>query len=95
MSALKGKTFRRTPAPANREEMQIPQHVKELNNRVVLSIDIFFVNGIPLFYMVSQVLCFVTVTHLVDKKVETIYKALRGIVKYYFQRGYKITRLVE
>jgi hypothetical protein len=59
-AALKGKTVRRTPAPVKLEEMQIPQHIKELNNQVVLSIDVFFLNGIPLFLMLSHVLYVVT-----------------------------------
>ena len=38
----------------------------------------------------SCVLCFVTVTHLVDKKLQTIYKALECIVKYYSQKVSKL-----
>ena len=65
--------------------------MRALHNQVTLSIDIFFVKKIPFLLKLSRVLCFGTATHLGDRKIETIYKALESIVKYYFQKGFKIT----
>ena len=46
---------------------------------------------IPFILTLSWVLCIVVVTNLVDRKVSQVYKALEFIVKYYFQKGFRIT----
>ena len=91
IAELKGKTTRKTPAAVVLDIVQIPKEIRELHRRVTLSIDIFFVKGIPFFITLSRNIRFTTVTHLADRRAPTIFKALWGIVLYYFQRGFQVT----
>ena len=68
IAVLIGKTVRSHPGPVKLDVFQIPKEIRELHKQVTLSIDIFYVNKIPFLVTLSRVLCFVTVTHLVDKK---------------------------
>jgi hypothetical protein len=56
-----------------------------------LAADIFFMNKIPFFLTISRNICFTTVTHLKDRKPETIFKAYKAVHLLYLQRGFKIT----
>jgi hypothetical protein len=69
----------------------IPREIRDLHKIVTLSMDIFFVNGIPFLLTLSHNLCFTTITHLADRTIETTYKAFKGIFIYYLQRGFQIT----
>jgi hypothetical protein len=40
--------------------------------------------------MLSQKICFSTVTHLKNRKIDTIFKAFKSIFTYYFQKGFQI-----
>jgi hypothetical protein len=55
---------------------------------MTLTIDIFFVNSIPFFITLSRVLYFTTVTHLLNRSLGQILKALKGIFYYYLQQGF-------
>ena len=52
---------------------------------VTLVIDIFFVNKIPFFVTNSLAICFLTVTHLSNRKALTIFHALKAMCNYYLQ----------
>ncbi len=58
---------------------------------MTLTIDIFFVNKIPFFVTLSQVLYFMTVTHLPDRSLGETFKALKGVFYYYIQQGFRVT----
>ncbi len=49
------------------------------------------VNKIPFFLTLSRVLYFTTVTHLPDRSLDQIFKALKGIFYYYLQQGFHVT----
>jgi hypothetical protein len=91
LAALKGKTVRKQPGPVKTETIYIPKEIRELHKEVTLTIDIFFVNQIPFFITLSRVIYFTTVTHLPNRSLGEIFKALKGIFYYYFQRGFRIT----
>ena len=57
---------------------------------MTLTIDIFFVNKIPFFATYSLVICFLLVTHLGNRKVPTIFKALKVMCNYYLQQGFQV-----
>jgi hypothetical protein len=57
---------------------------------VTLTIDIFFVNQIPFFCTYSLVICFLSVTHLGNRKITTIFKALKAMCNYYLQQGFQV-----
>jgi hypothetical protein len=94
ISVLKGKTVRSQPGPVKLDVLQIPTEIRDLQKNITLSIDIFYVNKIPFLVTLSRVLCFVTVMHLVDKKASTVFKILEYVVKYYSEKGFKITGVV-
>ncbi len=91
MATLKEKTVRKKPEPVKTDVVSIPKEICELHKEVTLTIDIFFVNKIPFFVALSQVLYFLTVTHLPDRSLCQIFKALKGIFYYYLQQGFRVT----
>ncbi len=91
VAALKGKTVRKRPEPIKTDIVPIPKEICELHKEVTLTIDIFFVNKIPFFLTLSRVLYFTTVTHLPDRSLDQIFKALKGVFYYYLQRGFRVT----
>ncbi len=91
VAALKGKTVRKKPEPVKTETVYIPKEICKLHKEVTLTIDIFFVNSIPFFVILSQVFYFTTVMHLPDRSLGQIFKALKGIFYYYLQQGFRVT----
>jgi hypothetical protein len=91
VATLKGKTVRKRPEPIKTDIVSIPKEIRELHKEVTLTIDIFFVNKIPFFLTLSRVLYFTTVTHLPDRSLDQIFKALKGIFYYYLQQGFRVT----
>jgi hypothetical protein len=49
------------------------------------------VNQIPFFVTLSRSLYFTTVTHLPNRNLGEIFKALKGIFHYYLQQGFRVT----
>ena len=90
VALLKGKTVRQTAPVVRQDVVQVPKEIRMLHKRVTLSIDIFFVNGIPYFATLSMKICFLSVTHLPNRKIPTIFKALKAMHNYYLQRGFQI-----
>ena len=70
--------------------VKIPVEMRDLHKFITLSIDVFYVNKIIFFITLSQNICFTTVTHLSDPKMEMIFKAFKGMFKYYFQCGFQL-----
>jgi len=70
--------------------LEIPVKIRELHRLVTLSIDVFYVNKIPFFITLSQKLMFTTVTHLANRKISTIFQALKSILYNYLQKGFRI-----
>ena len=87
---LKGKTIRRKPPVVTENVVQVPKEIRLLHRRVTLLIDIFFVNKIPFFATLSLRICFLSVTHMSDRKAPTIFKALKNMHNFYLQRGFQI-----
>ncbi len=90
VASLKGKTTRKTPKPVKTDMVEIPTEIRDLHRIVVLTIDVFFVNKVPFFLTLSRKICFSTVTHLENRKIETIFRALKSIFMYYLQKGFQI-----
>ena len=68
--SLKGKTTRKTPEHVPSDVVAVPTEIRELHRNVTMSIDVFFVNKIPFFITLSQNICFTTVTHLANQKLQ-------------------------
>ncbi len=72
---LKGKTVRCKPSFVMKDVIEVPKEIRQLHKKVTLTIDIFFVNGVPYFVIFSLRICFLLVMHLQNRKIETIFKA--------------------
>jgi hypothetical protein len=79
VAALKGRTVRIKPEPVTTNTVHIPKEIREIHKEVTLTMDIFFVNQIPFFVTLSRSLYFTTVTHLPNRSLGEIFKALKGI----------------
>ena len=90
VALLKGKTVRRKAPVVRQDIVVVPKEIRQVHKRVTLSIDIFFVNGVPYFATLSLHLCYLTVTHLSNRKIPTIFAALKAMHNYYLQRGFQI-----
>ncbi len=91
MAALKGKTVQKRPESIKTDIVSIPKEIREHQKEVTLTINIFFMNEILFFLTLSRVLYFTTVTHLPNRSLDQIFKALKGIFYYYLQRGFHVT----
>ena len=69
VALLKGKTVRRKPPLVMEDIVKVPQEFRKLHKRVTLTINIFFVNGVPYFATLSLRICFLPVTHLQNRKI--------------------------
>ena len=91
IAMLKGKTaVRMTPPVVRQDVIEIPKEIRVLHKMVTLAIDIFFVNKIPFFLTHSVVICFLSVTHLSNRKVLPIFQALKAMCNYYLQQGFQV-----
>ncbi len=66
---LKGSTVRETGKRKPQSLVKVPQELVQLQQKVRIGIDIFFVNGHIFFMTYSGMICFTTVTRLIDHKV--------------------------
>ena len=93
IAVLKGKTTQSKPDIVARDLVKVPTKLMNLHKEVFLMADIFFVNKIPFFLMLSQKICFTVVNHLVNRTVPQIFKAFKEIYQYYLQHGFHITEV--
>jgi hypothetical protein len=70
--------------------VKIPKELLKLHKEVYLAANIFFLNKIAFFFTYSRKVCFTAVNHLANRKVGTIFKALKDIYKFYLHRGFRI-----
>ena len=61
------------------EYVAIPEEIKYKMNKIELTVDIMFVNGIPFVISLGKNIKFTTIENVVDRKAATLLKALRSI----------------
>ena len=93
VAALKGKTTRHKPLPVAMNLVKIPKELLKLHKEVFLTADIFFVNKIPFFLMLSHTIYFTAVNHLANRTMSAIFKAFKEIYQYYLHQGFCITTM--
>ena len=84
---LKDSTVRETGQCKPQSLVKVPRQ------KVRIGIDIFFVNGHILFMMYSRMICFTTVTHLINQKVVEVWAAMHKIYQMYMLRGSHIVEI--
>jgi hypothetical protein len=90
IAALKGKTTRSKSIPLAKDYVKVPMELMNLHKEVFLTTDIFFVNKIPFFLILSHKICFTAFNHLANRMVPQIFKAFKEMYQYYLQRGFHI-----
>jgi hypothetical protein len=73
---LKGSTVRVTGKRKPQSLVKVPRELIQLERKVRIGIDIFFVNGHIFFMTYSRMICFTTVTHLINHKVVEVWAAM-------------------
>jgi hypothetical protein len=91
IAASKGKTTRKKPDPVARDMAKVPMNLLQLHKEVFMTFDMFFVNSVSFFLTLSRKTCFTAVTHLANRTVPQIFKALKEIYQHYLQSGFCIT----
>ena len=66
VSRHKGGTVRETGQRKPQSLVKVAQELIQLQHKVRIGIDIFFVNGHSFFMVYSRMICFTTVTHLIN-----------------------------
>ncbi len=92
---LKGSTVQETGQHKPQSLVKVPQELLQLQQKVCIGIDIFFVNGHILFMMYSRKICFTTVTHLINCKVSEVWDAMHKIYQMYMLPGFHIVELAS
>jgi hypothetical protein len=69
---LKGSTVQETGQHKPQSLVKAPWELLQLQQKVCIGIDIFFVNGHTFFMTYSRKICFTTVTHLINHKVSEV-----------------------
>ncbi len=73
--------------------MLTPRELIQLQRKVRIGIDIFFVNGHIFFMTYIRMICFTTVTHLIDHKVVEVWAAMHKIYQMYMLCGFHIVEI--
>ncbi len=64
---LKGSSVQETGQRKPQSLVKVPWELLQLQQKVCICIDIFFVNGYIFFMTYSSKICFTTVTHLINR----------------------------
>ena len=86
---LKGKTVQHKAPMVMQDIVVVLKEIWQYHKQVTLSIDIFCVNSIPYFVTLSLHICFLSMAHLSNRKIPTIFTALQGMHNYYLQRDFQ------
>jgi hypothetical protein len=70
--------------------VMVPVNLLKLHKEVYMTANLFFVNKIPVFLMLSHKICFRAINHLADRTVSQIFMAFE-IYQYYRHCGFCIT----
>jgi hypothetical protein len=90
---LKGSTVQETGQHKPQSLVKVPWELLQLQQKVCIGIDIFFVNGHIFFMMYSRKICFTTVTHLINRNVSEVWDAMHKIYQMYMLCGFHIVEI--
>jgi hypothetical protein len=90
---LKGSTVRETGKCKPQRLVNVPCELIQLQRKVRIGIDIFFVNGHIFFVTYSRMVCFTTVTYLINHKVVEVLATMHKIYQMYMLCGFHIVEI--
>ena len=88
----KGSTVRETGQCKLQSLAGVPRELIQLQQKVRIGIDIFFVNGHIFFMTYSRMICF-TIPHLINHKVVEVWAAMHKIYQMHMLRGFHIVEI--
>src|SRR5210317_193221 len=91
---LKGKTVRQKPMPVTVDYVKIPAKILTLYHKVVLAIDIFFVNNLAFFISVARNLKFGTTEYITYRTKSVLLESIANLVGAYNKRSFKINTIL-
>ena len=91
---LKGKMVHQAPTPIISDCVAVPPQILLVNQQVVLSGDIFFVNKIPFLTTISENIHLTTALYLQNCKASTILKGLAKVQAIYAKWGFKVKHIL-
>jgi len=92
LGCLKGKTVRSASIPV--KIVPAPVQLTAVQKRVVLAIDIMYINDIPFFITISRDLHFGSAQAMGSETYKSIYGALEKIIKIYRHYGFSVTHIL-
>ena len=93
IGSLRGKTVRRKTETVMSDYVAIPNQIKEKMKTIELTVDVIFVNKIPFVISLGKNNKFITIKNVVDRKADTLLKALCNIKSVYKNKNIFITTL--
>ena len=88
---VKGKSTAPSQKRDTSSQVQLNDIKFDIDKRIKLYIDIMYISGIFFLHTKSKDLDYITIHYLPDKKIPTIAKKLKYVVKRYISRGFTIT----
>jgi hypothetical protein len=90
---LKGTTVGETGQRKPQSLVKVPRELVQLQQKVRIGINIFFVNGHIFFMTYSRMIWFITVTHFINHKLIDIWAVMHKIDQMYTLRGFHIVKI--
>jgi hypothetical protein len=72
---------------------KVPKELLQLQQKVCVGINIFFVKGHIFFMTFSRKICFTTITHLINHKVSEVWATMHKIYQMYMLCGFHIVEI--
>jgi hypothetical protein len=92
--ALKGKTTRTKPTKVQLEYLEVPAEILERHRKIILAVDIMYVQGIMFFVSISRFLKFTTAQYIESRKAATLVECIANIQAVYKTRGFEIVYVI-
>jgi hypothetical protein len=90
---IKGKTVRQQPGHVREDISPVPAYILKSYGNVIISIDIFHVNGIKFFRSISRHIHFRLTTSIRDAKKATLMNCITKVSALYATRGFSVKQI--
>ncbi len=90
---LKGSTVRETGQRKPQSLVKVPRELVQLQQKVCIGINIFFVNGHIFIMTYSRMICFITVILLINHNVINVGATMHKIYQMYMLCGFHIVKM--
>ena len=92
IGTMKGKNMRSQLTPVKRDEIEIPSKLTEKNQKIVLCMDIMFMNRMPIQTSIDQTIRFRLLVPIKSRTLEELYRGINIIVRNCNKAGSQLTQ---